>query len=320
MPPTALPSIVTLTLNPSVDVTYGVARLLDDQKVHASAYRYDPGGNGINVARALGRLGASAHAVFTAAGEIGALLERLIARDVAHPHPCRIAGETRINVTVEQAEPPAQYEVIGIGPTLDPGALHCMERRVVALACGGFVALTGSTPPGTPADTYPRLMAELRHQGARVVADMQGEALRAAAAGGPFLLKPNRVEFEQLVGRELAGVDAIVTAARDLVGRGVGNICVSLGGDGAVLVNPQGAWLGRAPSVVVGSTVGAGDSMVAGLIAAFARGDAPEAALRLGLACGSGTAEQPGTELFDPARLPDLLDRAHVERLPDAGR
>ena len=138
-----LPPIVTLTLNPSVDVTYDVDTLVEDRKVHAVAYRYDPGGNGINVARALARLRVPAHACFVAAGEVGQLLRRLLRRQVENAHALWVDGETRINVTLEQQLPRAQYEVIGVGPRLDAAALQRMEKQVERLAGRGYAVLTG---------------------------------------------------------------------------------------------------------------------------------------------------------------------------------
>lgn len=311
----AIAPIVTLSLNPSVDVTYDVDQLVEDRKVHANAYRYDPGGNGINVARALKRLGVDAHACFVAAGEIGALLERLLQQQLAHAHCAHVRGETRVNVTVAQRRPRAQYEVIGVGPTADGDALADLLRRMVALSRGGFGVLTGSLPPGVPDDTYARLHADLARHGARVVVDMQGEQLAAAVARRPFLVKPNRFELEQLVGRPLPTVPDVAREALALHCAGVAHVFVSLGGEGAVLADARGVRLGRAPAVKVASTVGAGDSMVAGLLAAFARGEDADAALRLGLACGSGTATQPGTELFRPEQIAPLAERVDISVL-----
>jgi 6-phosphofructokinase 2 len=312
----ALAPIVTLTLNPSVDVSYDIERLVEDQKVHARAYRYDPGGNGINVARALGRLGVPAHACFVAAGEVGELLERLVAKDIAHPHCLHVAGETRINVTLEQAEPRAQYEIIGVGPQVPASILARITHELIELAGAGYVVLTGSVPPGVPAEIYATLARELRQRGARVVLDMSGAALARALDAAPFMIKPNRHELEELVGRALPTLDAVREQACALQARGVAQVCVSLGAEGALLVEAGQVHHGLAPTVEVKSTVGAGDSMLAGLVAAFARGATPAQALRLGLACGSGTAAQPGTELFDASRLDALARQARIDTRP----
>lgn len=311
----AVPPLVTLTLQPSLDVSYEVERLVVDRKLHAARYRFDPGGNGINVARALQRLALPAHACLLVAGEIGSLLERLLAPQVAHVHATRIDGETRINATVEQQRPAAQYEFIGHGPALSKSALRAVQEQVLRLGAGGLVALTGSLPAGVGASLYAELTRRLHAGGSRVVLDMQGEPLARAVRCKPFLIKPNRWELEQLVGRALPRLADVRREARALVRQGVGHVCVSLGGRGALLACAHGVWRGHAPQVEVQSTVGAGDSMLAGLIGALACGADPAQALRLGLACGSGTAAQPGTELFDPAQLPQLLHGARVERM-----
>lgn len=306
------PALVTLTLNPCVDVSYDVTRLIEDQKVHANANRFDPGGNGVNVARALKRLQVPAVACAALGGEIGALFERLVSGQVDQLHAVRIAGETRINVTLLQQQPRAQYEVSGVGPTLDAATLQRIAADVLRLAGGGFAVLTGSRMPGVPTDYYAGLIERLRAQGARAVVDAQGEMLAQAISARPFLIKPNRFEMEQLLGRRLADTEEVISAAQSVCARGVGWVCVSLGAEGAVLASRDAVYVGRAPQVPVVSTVGAGDSMVAGLLSGFARADAPADALRLALACGSGTAAQPGTELFEPAMLPELRARAQV--------
>ncbi|WP_018912991.1 1-phosphofructokinase family hexose kinase [Thiomonas sp. FB-6] len=310
-----LPALLTLTLQPSLDVSYEVERLLDDRKLHASHYRVDPGGNGINVARGLERLGLQAHACLAVAGEIGELVERLLRRQVRHLHAVRIAGETRINATVQQARPPAQYEVIGSGPPLPEAALRELLEMVRSLGAAGIVALTGSVPPGIEPGLYASLTRELLGLRARVALDMQGEALALAVRERPWLIKPNRWELEQLRGRALPRIEDLRREACALVRQGVEHVCVSLGAQGALLACAGGVWRGPAPAVLVRSTVGAGDSMLAGLIAALARGDEPAEALRLGLACGSATAARPGTEIFEAAQLPALATQARVRRL-----
>ena len=306
--------IVTLTLNPCVDVSYDVPQLLADQKAHALAARLDPGGNGVNVARALSRLQAPAWACATVAGEIGMLFERLLRGQVDHPHLVRLDGETRINATLLQQQPRAQFEVSAPGPHIDNATQQRIASEVLALAGSGYAVLTGSAAPGVPTDYYAGLVGALRAQGARAVVDAAGEALVHAVAARPFLIKPNRYELEQLVGRALPAQDDVIAAAQALHARGVEWVCTSLGPQGAVLVGQGGVYVGTSPKVEVVSTVGAGDSLVGGVVAALSRAASPADALRLGLACGAGTATQPGTELFDPAQLPGLLEGVAVNR------
>ena len=307
--------IVTLTLNPAVDVSYEFDHLQADQKTHADSTRFDPGGNGINVARALKELFVCAHSCCVVAGHIGRLLQTLLRHSLDDPHCIEVIGETRINATLLQREPARQYEVTGPGPLLSPMALQEVREKVASLAGTGIAVLTGSLPPGVPQDFYAQMIETLRRQGARVVLDAHGEALQHGIAARPFLIKPNAFELSQLVGRDLPRQEDLVQAAVLLQQQGVQVVCVSLGGDGALLVGPEGVFHARAPAVRVRSTVGAGDSMVAGLVAAFAQGQRPEEALRLAIACGSGTAAQPGTGIFSHNDLDPLLREIAVETL-----
>lgn len=314
MEPPGIP-VVCLTLNPSVDISYDISHLIVDQKVHAHANRYDPGGNGINVARALKHLRIPAHSVCIVGGEIGDFLQRLIAHELDHPHCIRIEGETRVNVTLLQREPRAQYEVSGTGPQVTALALQAVVDEVLNLAGGGIAVLTGSLPPGVPPDMYASLIRALRAQAARCVLDAQAEALVHGIDERPFLIKPNLYELEQLVGRPLPHLHDVIAEARALQARGIEYVCVSLGADGALLVDAQASYVAKAPPVEVASTVGAGDSMVAGLVAALARGESPGEALRLAVACGSGTASRPGTALFGYQQVQALLGDIDIRRV-----
>lgn len=307
--------VITLTLNPSVDISYEIPQLVAEQKVHASADRYDPGGNGINVSRALKKLHVSAHSVCVIGGEIGDFLKRLIAREVDNPHCIRIEGETRVNVTLLQQAPRIQYEVSGTGPQVGAHTLQGVIDELLNLAGNGFVILTGSLPPGVPKDIYAVLIRTLHTQAARCVVDAQAEALTHALDAHPFMIKPNRYELEQLVGHSLPTLDAIISEARVLQKSGIEYVCVSLGNEGAILVDGKAAYHARSPNIEIASTVGAGDSMVAGLVAALTRGEEPAEALRLGIACGSGTANRPGTALFGYQQVQALLGQIEVHRI-----
>jgi 6-phosphofructokinase 2 len=306
------PAIAVLTLNPSLDVSYEVPRLVPDQKSHATHTRYDPGGNGINVGRMLRVLGVPARSFCLVAGEIGRFIERALHREVDSPHCVEVAGETRVNCALIQIEPRIQYEVTASGPEIPLPALDAVSTAFLGGARGGFGVLTGSLPPGVPDDTYARLVRRLKDHGARAIVDAQPAFLEAAVAAGPFLIKPNRYELETLCHRRLPDRDAVVEQARELRRAGVEWVCVSLGAEGAVLVGPDVAHAATAPPITVRSTVGAGDSMLAGLVAGFARGLDPAASLRLGVACGSGTAEKPGTMLSTMADVDRLSAATEV--------
>jgi 6-phosphofructokinase 2 len=307
--------IAVLTLNPSVDVTYEVRQLIREEKVHALQTRYDPGGNGINVGRTLKRLGVRAETFCLVAGEIGRFLERMLEQELDARHCLQIPGETRINCTLLQVEPRVQYEVTAQGPCVPPWALEALSTGFLHAARAGFGVLTGSLPPGVSDGTYAGLVRRLRDSGARAVVDAQAPALAAAITARPFLIKPNRYELEMLCGQALPTRAHVVATARDLQRAGVEWVCVSLGAEGAVLVGAEDAYYARTPRINLRSTVGAGDAMLAGLVAGFARGEPPDAVLRTGVACGSATAEQFGTLLCAPEDVERLGRTIDVERL-----
>lgn len=309
--------IATLTLNPAIDVTYEIRRLVPDRKVHALATRYDPGGNGINVGRALKRLNVPARTYCLLAGETGQFLERLLHRHLDDPAYVHIPGETRINCTLQERETRSQYEVSGIGPRLDRAHLSELLDAFTRHVADGYGVVTGSVPPGVPDSVYADLIGTIRAAGGRPVLDAHHELLRQGVRAGPFLVKPNRYEIEQLVGRKLDGTKDVVREVRRLIRRS-GNIdyvCVSLGEEGAILSSASMTWRALPPRVEVRSTVGAGDTLVAGLVAGFAQGLEEPEILRLAVACSAGTVAQPGTELFDPGALSELMARVTIEIL-----
>lgn len=307
--------IATLTLNPAVDIAYEIPHLIPDQKSHAQSTRYDPGGNGVNVARALKELLVCAHSCCIVAGNIGELLQKLLQHQLDSPHCVHVEGETRINATILQADPPAQFEVTGSGPLVSDLTLNTIRESFLDLCQGGFGVLTGSVPPGVPDHFYGDMVDRVQTAGGKAIVDAHGPLLQLALPHQPFLIKPNRYELSVLRQRELPGLEDVALEARAIQREGVAYVCVSLGGDGALLVGPDGSYLAKAPSVAVKSTVGAGDSMVAGLIAALTRGQSPAEALRLAVACGSGTAAQPGTQIFSHSMVIDLLQQINVKTL-----
>lgn len=313
-PPTTRP-IAILTLNPCLDVSYEFQSLVPDQKVRADHTRFDPGGNGLNVGRALKRLNVSATNCTLLAGEIGLLVKRLVVDQLDHLEAVDLPGETRINCTILEKSPQAQYELDGAGPEVGGRELEDVSNRFLQAAHGGFGVLTGSLPAGVSDQVYGDLVERLRQHYAQAVVDTRGDVLNHALTKQPFLIKPNRYELELHVGHKLPTLKAVTEAARRIQQAGATYVCVSLGGEGAILVGPENAYRATSPNIDVRSTVGAGDSLVAGLVAAFARGQTTAEALRLGVCCGAGTAAQPGTELFDPQALGGLLAQVDVESL-----
>jgi 6-phosphofructokinase 2 len=301
--------VSVLCINPAVDITYQIPRLISGEKVHASACRYDPGGNGINVGRGLKRLGVEACTFCVVAGEIGTFLRHQLDAQLDQAVYLETEGETRINGTVLESVTGTQFEVSGVGPAVEAAQWQSLLERFVSHCAGGLGVLTGSLQRSLPRHLYAEGVRRVHTAGGRAVVDASDDLLRHTIDAQPFLVKPNRFELEQLVGRALADRRDIVREARRLQERGVTWVCVSLGAEGALLVTPSAVLEAQPPPVVVNSSVGAGDSMVAGITALLAQGASARDALREGAACSAATVMQPGTELFDE----NTLDRLRAE-------
>lgn len=292
--------IVTLTPNPSLDRTLQIDDLRRGEVVRATAVRVDPGGKGINVALALTLTGNPARAVVPLGGSEGAQLGVAIEDSGIELVRVPISQAVRTNITL--AEPDGTVTKINDpGPTLSDTEAAALTRSTVqAIDGAAWVAGCGSLPPGAPTDLYAALVVQARAAGARVAIDASGAALAAAVEAGPDLIKPNVHELAELTGRSLTRIGEVVDAANELHARGIETVVVSLGGDGAVLIAAGQAWQATTPPVTVRSTVGAGDALVAGLLAAGGTG---QDALRSGVAYGTAAAQLPGTQFPTPHQL-----------------
>ena len=292
-------SIAVLALNPAVDISYELPQLIADQKVQAEATAYHPGGNGINVALALTSLGAAVHCCSVVGGESGDLLLRLLGDALGSHHTVfRVEGETRLNATLLQKHPPSQYEVDSQGPEIPADILNALDECFLSACGSGCGVLSGSIPPGVPDDHYRQLVTRIQEQGGRAVVDAHGDLLQQAIEAQPYLVRINHYVLEMMSRHRLNNVEAVAIAGRELQQQGIDKVCVSLGAGGAILLDGDSSYHCSAPRVRVFSTVGCGDALLAGLLAADQRGDDLQAMLRFGVICGSATAAHPGTVLF----------------------
>jgi len=289
--------IVTLTLNPSVDLSAEAETVRAVRKTRTFHERYDPGGGGVNVSRVVRELGGETLALVTSGGVAGRFLEELLAEGSTPFRALPIAGRTRIAQVIHELSSGLEYRFIPEGPLLAEAewqaALDALNREP-----GGWVVLSGSLARGVPADFFARALRQAKAAGRRVVLDSSGPALGAALdVGGITLVKPSLGEFEALVGRELRETPALIEAARELARSGAAAlVAVTLGSRGALLVSAEGGcWRLPAPDVVVRGASGAGDSFVAAMTLALARGESPEEAFLWGSAAGGATVAAEGT-------------------------
>ena len=295
-----MPEILTLTMNPALDIATATELIEPARKLRCDAPRYDPGGGGINVARAAHMLGGDALAVFPAGGASGQMIEVLL-REAGVPHlAVPVPGITRESLGVVERRSGKQYRFLLPGPELEP---HVQERLLDTFAAQvtpqtRFVVASGSLPPGVPRDFYRRVARLAQDCGARFALDSSGEAL-AGAGPGVFLIKASLRELGQLRGTTIAGAGgALEEAARAVIAEERCEVLVvSLGVDGALLATKEGCRRFPAARVASVGSVGAGDSMLAGMLVALARGWALAEAVRFGIAAGSAALLRPGTEL-----------------------
>ncbi len=301
------PAIVTVTLNPSLDRTIEVVMLDRGSVQRVTTARLDPGGKGVNVARALLANDVAARAVVPVAGREGDQLIELLEREGVGVEIVRIHGRTRSNTAVVEADGTVT-KLNEPGPTLTDADLDTVAGAVLSAAePGSWVALCGSLPPGLPVSAYATLTQLFRAAGLRVVVDSSGAAFRAAIAAGPDLVKPNTEELSEAVGRPLRTLGEIVDAARELQDAGARTVLVSCGADGAVLVGDE-IMLGLSPVGDPRSSVGAGDAFLAGFLAAEGAGSSPSESFAEALAWGAAAVRLPGSRM--PA--PSDIDRSIV--------
>jgi 1-phosphofructokinase len=311
--------IVTVTPNPSLDRTVTLATPLTRGAVHrVNSVTSEPGGKGVNVARALSLAGVDAVALLPASGT-DPMVTAL--QGIGVPFRCvPITSPVRTNITITELDG-TTTKINEPGARLDETAVDALTRSVVANAeHASWVVMSGSLPPGMPESWYADVVARLAPYPCKVAVDTSDRPLAALVdafdRSAPDLIKPNAEELAGVIGFAPQALEAalaqgdpgpVVAAARQLLDRGVGAVLATLGAAGAVLVDDTGSWLATPPPMVPRSTVGAGDSSLAGYIRADVAGAEPARRLQMAVAYGSAAAALPGSALPTPSEV-DLED------------
>ncbi len=320
--------ILTLTPNPSIDATMQLGDRLRRGLVHRpTSISQVAGGKGVNVTHALTLADKLSLALFPADGNDPFVA---LARQAGIPfHSIPVSEGVRINTTLTEPDG-TTTKINGHGATIEPPTRRIIEETVTRLAGNAsWLVMAGSLPPGVPEDWYTTLIATVRatHPDLLIAVDTSDRAMHALGAGletaAPTLIKPNGLALGQLVGRDGEAMEAaaargdvadVVEAARIVVTRGIDEVLVTLGSAGAVLVTSFGAWFATPPPVDVQSTVGAGDSSLAGYLIARAEGADPAGCLARAVAYGTAATGLPGTTIPSPSQL--KLKETHVRHLP----
>ncbi|MEI8233616.1 MAG: 1-phosphofructokinase [Verrucomicrobiota bacterium] len=300
--------VVTLTPNPAIDRTVAISRFTPGAVNRVEQIRNTPGGKGVNVASALADKGLRVAATGFLGRENSGLFETLFTGKQIGDAFVRIAGETRTGIKVTDPVTHQTTDINFPGAAPAPQDMEALRQRIAALEAPWF-ALGGSLPPGVPPGWYRDLVTALKARGIRVALDTGGEPLRLAVDAAPAVIKPNIHELEALLGMPLQSLPAVLQAARGLVARGIRLVAVSMGKEGACFVSAEQAVVARPPDIQIGSTVGAGDAMVAGILCAQIRGLPLDACARMATAFSLEALTRSGRPSGSPTDIKAAMDQ-----------
>lgn len=299
--------IITLTTNPALDIYSTTEKLEPNEKLRCEKPLIDPGGGGVNVSRVIKRLGGESTAVYTLGGHTGKLFSDLLKKEGVKEDPVFIKRDLRQNFAITETSTGHLYRFGFPGAELENSEYEELLKKVDKCEKGAFLVASGSLPPGAPADFYARAAARAKQCGLKFVLDTSGKSYKGVLEEGAYLLKPNKNELKDLTGKAAENVEQQKKLLLDLLKKyPVEIIVLSLGAEGALLATDQQVKHFPAPKVDHVSSIGAGDSMVAGMVFNLAKGSTVEEAILMGLACGSATIKSPGTELLQKRDV-DLL-------------
>ena len=308
--------ILTVTLNPALDVLTTIDRVSDTHKMRCGPVIKHPGGGGVNVARVLHRLGANCQAVYLAGGVTGERHHKLMSAEKVRCHVLPIAEETRESFSVHETSSGNDFRFVLPGPHVAATEYDACLTYIAQHMPKQLLVISGGLAPGVPDNFYAQLAKLAQTHHVRVVIDTTGPALAQALEVGVYLFKPSLRELRDLTGLALPDVDSQVAAAQQLIQQGHAQIvAVSLGADGALVVSATEQWQARSVPVEVQTTIGAGDSFVGGMVWSLSRGDTLLKAFQYGMACGAAALLAPGTSLCQAADVHQLLPQVVVQAL-----
>jgi len=290
--------IITLTVNPALDKSTHFKGLVAEQKIRCSEPRFDAGGGGINVSKAISRLNGNSFALFTSGGPLGKMLEELVTKETIDFQAIPIQTWTRESFVAVDENTNSQYRFGFTG-----GELTNDEEKAILTAIASlkskFLVASGSLNEGLSSNFYQKIAEIAKASGTKLIVDTSGEALKKVLETGAYLIKPNVGELAKLIGVERLEMEEVKEAAKKIIAQGGAEIvAVSLGPQGAVLVTKDEYEYVPAPNVAKKSTVGAGDSMVGGMVWALSQNKSLKDVIRWGVACGSAATMNEGTQLF----------------------
>lgn len=308
--------IYTVTLNPALDKTVEIPGMALDTVNRITEMRTDPGGKGINVSKVIAKLGGESCAAGILGGGSGKMLEKLLEGEPFATRFRFVEGQTRTNIKIIDREGHTNTDINEPGLTVTDADLDALLHELLAeIRPGDIVVLAGSLPKGAPQDTYRTWTAACKKAGARVFLDADGALLAEGLKAAPYLIKPNDDELSRLAGKKLETLEELTAEGRRLLERGIERVVISLGGRGALYLRKGSTIYAEGLKVPVGSTVGAGDSVVAALAYAEAQGLSEEEAVRLSTATGAANVMCSGTQAAEREAVEALLPKVRFSHL-----
>lgn len=301
-------SIVTFTINPALDKISGISQVVPNKKLRCNTPKHEAGGGGINVSRAIKRLNGNSLAIFPCGGANGEILKSKLDEENVKYKAIPIEKQTRENITIFEGNSSHQYRFIMPGPTLSEKELgRAFNELEIIDPAPDYIVASGSTPNGVPEDFYQQIANLAGDINSKLIVDTSGKQLKLASEAGVFLLKPNMRELGTLAGKNIESEAHQKKAAREIVDSGNAEVVVvSLGAGGALLVTEDIIEHIRTPTVPIRSKLGAGDSMVAGIVSFLAKGKSIRQAVMYGVAAGAAAVMTPGIELCNKSNTDNL--------------
>lgn len=307
--------ITTVTLNPSVDIRYTLATFEKNGVYRCNNCQKSAGGKGLNVSRVLKLLGNDVLATGFLGGKNGEFISRELEKLGIETNFVKIEAETRNCIAIVTKEP-SQTEILEQGPNIPEDKIELfIEVYETAVQENNLVAASGSLPPGVPEDFYKSLAVKARKQGKKFILDTSGKSLIQCLEANPFLVKPNKVELEDIFNKKMNSIKQIVQHARELCHQGAENVLVSFGAEGAILVNHSAVFKADIMKMEVINPVGSGDSMIAGFLHSLAKGESIEECLKFACAAGTANALEEETGRVNPEMLEVLLNKVSINEL-----
>lgn len=310
------PYVVTVTLNPALDKTVIIDKLQVGGLNRVQSMRMDPGGKGINVARVLNQFGVNVKAAGLIAGSQGQILQKYLAAAKISASFLTIPGETRTNLKIVDSSSNITTEINEAGFAVEKTEMNAFKDQLSEILNeASYLVLSGSLPPQVECSIYRELTEIAKSKGVNTILDADDEALFEGIQAAPFAIKPNIHELEKLAGHKMVDDQDIIRAARNILEKGIEIIIVSMGAQGAIIMDKKETYRVRTGPIVPRSTVGAGDSMVAVLVYSLLHQHSLAETAQWVTAAGTVTASKPGTQVCSLGEVKQFLNNVQVERM-----